>query len=407
MARVFVTVGMGPWPFDRLIDAVEKVAENHEVFAQIGTANRTPTYPHERFIGAHEFDRRLAEADIVITHAGNTVRLVQRLGKVPVAVAREESRGEMANDHQVRFAEFERDLSPIIVLDGDLSDLAATVDGFGELSAMVSSRPVPPASDPRLISQRLTPVWRDTQVMNPLFDAPTRRLSWAFAQLVDIEGPHLDIGCGRGELLAALADHADRPIAGVDPQPWADALVDCISVVEARQPLPFDDGSFTSVSMLDSLEHVWSEEAVLGEAKRVLAPGGNLVVTVPRRHWLSILDPDNAKFRWPRIHRFVYSLRFGKSAYRRRFEDRSDGMVGDLAVERGEHHNYDTADLFDLLDRAGFDVVATDAANLFWRFADIPRLLLPAPLARVTHPFLRTDARWFHQANLFVVARRR
>jgi hypothetical protein len=46
MARVLVTVGMGPWPFDRLIEAITPLCAEHEVFAQTGTSSvrraRTP-----------------------------------------------------------------------------------------------------------------------------------------------------------------------------------------------------------------------------------------------------------------------------------------------------------------------------------------------------------------------------
>ncbi|MFV0259818.1 MAG: radical SAM protein [Acidimicrobiales bacterium] len=407
MARVFATVGMGPWPFDRLIDALEPVSEHHEVFAQIGTADRTPTYPHRRFIGAAEFDRRLAEADIVITHAGNTVRVAQRRGQVPITVAREAARGEMANDHQVWFVAHERDRSPMITLTGDLADLAATVDDFASLADRVRHRPVPETASPGGISGRLAPLWRDTPRTNPVADDPTRRLSWSFAQVAGLDGPHLDVGCGAGRLVAALAEYTDRTVIGVDPSPRPAGRNGRLVRTGAKDPLPFAAGAFTSVSMLDVLEHVWDEQAVLAEVRRVLVPGGRLVVTVPRRHWLSFLDPDNAKFRWPRLHRLVYRARFGSSTYRRRFEDLDDGMRGDLAIERNEHHHYEAKELFGCLDRAGFDVIACDAANLFWRLADVPRLLLPQPIRTLTHPILRTDARWFHQANLFVVAEAR
>ncbi|MFV0524754.1 MAG: methyltransferase domain-containing protein [Acidimicrobiales bacterium] len=406
MARVFATVGMGPWPFDRLVDALEAVSADHDVFAQIGTTTRTPTYPHRRFIDPSEFDRRLAEADVVITHAGNTVRVVQRTGRVPITIAREAARGEMANDHQVRFVEHERSRSPIIVLDGDLSGLGAAVDGFDALAGTVGQRPVPHRSRPAEVTRLLTPLWRDTRRTNPLHDDPTRRLSWSFAQLADLDGPHLDLGCGAGALVTALSGHTDRPVVGADPMPRAGPGVVGLVRIGGRDPLPFPDAAFTSVSMLDSLEHVWDESAVLAEVRRVLAPGGHLVVTVPRRHWLGFLDPDNAKFRWPRLHRRAYSLRFGAATHHRRFVDRDDGMCGDLAVERGEHHHYGAAELFERLDGAGFDVVGCDAANLWWRLADVPRLLLPESLRRLTHPILRVDARWFHQANLFVVATR-
>jgi ubiquinone/menaquinone biosynthesis C-methylase UbiE len=55
--------------------------------------------------------------------------------------------------------------------------------------------------------------------------------------------------------------------------------------------LPFPSGFFTSASALDVLEHVPDENDLLAEIRRVLAPGGALIVTAPRRHIFSFLDP--------------------------------------------------------------------------------------------------------------------
>jgi SAM-dependent methyltransferase len=45
--------------------------------------------------------------------------------------------------------------------------------------------------------------------------------------------------------------------------------------------LPFRDGSFATVLLLDVLEHVPDPESALAEVARVLAPGGRLLLTVP------------------------------------------------------------------------------------------------------------------------------
>jgi SAM-dependent methyltransferase len=45
--------------------------------------------------------------------------------------------------------------------------------------------------------------------------------------------------------------------------------------------LPFSDESFDSVLMLDVLEHISRPEAALAEARRVMRPGGKLLLTIP------------------------------------------------------------------------------------------------------------------------------
>ena len=152
MATVVVTVGMGRWPFDRLVSAVGRLAGDHDVFVQTGTSSVQPPCPWERYIAPSELDRRTTEADVVITHAGNTVRTVQRAGLVPVCVAREAARGEMGNDHQVQYLLAEQDTGRAIGVWGDvdaLADrLAAVVESHAALAeALIASRPLPPPPD--------------------------------------------------------------------------------------------------------------------------------------------------------------------------------------------------------------------------------------------------------------------
>jgi SAM-dependent methyltransferase len=51
--------------------------------------------------------------------------------------------------------------------------------------------------------------------------------------------------------------------------------------VDAREPLPFDDASFDALLCIDSINHMYEREGVLGEWHRVLRPGGHLVFTDP------------------------------------------------------------------------------------------------------------------------------
>jgi SAM-dependent methyltransferase len=50
--------------------------------------------------------------------------------------------------------------------------------------------------------------------------------------------------------------------------------------------LPFADGSIDVVCLLDVIEHIPDTREALAEARRVLAPGGRLVVNVPAHQWL-------------------------------------------------------------------------------------------------------------------------
>lgn len=155
MARILVTVGMGPWPFDRLIKAIIPLCAEHEVFAQAGTSSVRPPCPHSPFVPFSELDSLIKSADVIITHAGNTVRLVQRALKVPIAVARQSALGEMGNDHQVEYLRFEELAGPVLAV-WDVRRLPQAVLAHGgDQIRLLRERPVVPAASPDHIIETL------------------------------------------------------------------------------------------------------------------------------------------------------------------------------------------------------------------------------------------------------------
>jgi len=120
----------------------------------------------------------------------------------------------------------------------------------------------------------------------------------------------LDIGCAFAYGTAALKGfgRSERWVVGIER--------DSEHVRQARhrypwQPLvrgdatalPFADNTADAVVLLDVLEHMEHPKAILVEARRVLRPGGYLVMSVPHRGPLTLLDPLNAypalQRRWP------------------------------------------------------------------------------------------------------------
>ena len=102
-----------------------------------------------------EMQARLEGADVVVTHAGNTVRLVQSLGRVPVAVARTAAHGEMRNDHQVTFLRAEQTRGRVLAV-WDVDQIPAVVDDHPALAAAIlAARPAAPRADPEALADRL------------------------------------------------------------------------------------------------------------------------------------------------------------------------------------------------------------------------------------------------------------
>ncbi len=409
---VLVTVGMSNRPFDRLLSAVLPLCARHRVFAQTGTSTVRLPCPQAPFVPYPDLLERIHAADVVITHAGNTVRLVQRAGKVPIAVARTAAAGEMSNDHQVEFLRHEEQIGPVVAVWNPSEEIAAAVEAHPAAERrLLETRPLPECVDGEDVAHVLDSLWQ-AEYANPFAHHHLRRYAYAWSELSRRRGRHLDVGCGRGEFLGALAETTDLECHGVDA--GKDDLAMCrdrypvvpVDHVAPDGPLPFADASFDSASLLDVLEHVPSEDALVSELARVLVPGGLLVVTVPRRHVFSALDPDNMKFRAPRLHRLVYSTRFGRDVYQRRFADRSNGLFGDASVGKREHTNYRTEWLIELLIAHGFELERVTGANLFWRWFQIPALLLGGAATRAFERLIYLDGEAFRNANLFLTARR-
>lgn len=91
----------------------------------------------------------------------------------------------------------------------------------------------------------------------------------------------LDIGCGRGFLLDRFADAGLTGLTGVDvyedvaSERWDYARGD------VTQQLPFDDGAFECVVAGEIIEHVPDPDHFLREIRRVLVPGGTLIISTP------------------------------------------------------------------------------------------------------------------------------
>jgi UDP-N-acetylglucosamine transferase subunit ALG13 len=104
----FVSVGNATQPFSRLLDEVARLALTlpRPVIVQHG---ETPFLPDVckviSFVEMSEFERLVAEAELLILHAGaGSLIHAIRAGKVPVVMPRRAEYGEHVDDHQIEFA---------------------------------------------------------------------------------------------------------------------------------------------------------------------------------------------------------------------------------------------------------------------------------------------------------------
>jgi SAM-dependent methyltransferase len=93
----------------------------------------------------------------------------------------------------------------------------------------------------------------------------------------------LDVGCGTGAMLVELARFGR--VQGTERESAATAYARkrgfAVVSVAGSPPLPFENGSFDLVTILDVLEHIDDDVAMVTEIRRLLRPGGRMVATVP------------------------------------------------------------------------------------------------------------------------------
>ena len=187
----------------------------------------------------------------------------------------------------------------------------------------------------------------------------TRPYFWKYlqflSQYVKAGDRVLDLGCGNGRLLGLLKD---RKIiyTGLDSSQKLVAIAkkkypDHNFIIANALSLPLEDVSFDIIYSIAVLHHIPSQEmrlAFLKEAKRVLRPGGQLVLTV----WnLNIFK------KWPLILKHVFL----------KFLGRSQLDLGDLFVPWGKIkryvHFFSKQELEKLITRSGFEKIEMGVAK--------------------------------------------
>ena len=97
-------------------------------------------------------------------------------------------------------------------------------------------------------------------------------------------GRLLDVGCGNGRFLAQMRK-LGWEVVGVEPDPEAVRIAKERFGLEVFQgtleEAGFPDNSFDAITMNHVIEHVPDPIRLLAECRRVLKPGGKLVVVTP------------------------------------------------------------------------------------------------------------------------------
>src|SRR4051812_48493241 len=147
---IFVTVGTDQAPFDRLLQAVERLDTRDEIVVQHGSSTVRPA--NARGVDFLPFDEggdHIRRADTVVTHGGGGSIMVALMnGKRPVVVPRLHRFREAVDDHQQEFGR-RFGVDGHVVYVEDPADLPGAL-GSADTKVTYTAPPDPLANDLRL-----------------------------------------------------------------------------------------------------------------------------------------------------------------------------------------------------------------------------------------------------------------
>ena len=130
---IFVAVGTQKFQLDRLLrqidDLVASGAIDEPVFAQIGHSTYRPAhYDFKEFLSVEEYNQKIAQCNLLVTHSGvGTIMSGLNGGKPVVVFPRLAEFGEHVDDHQMEIAKSFEELN-YVALCGKNDSLRSVIE---------------------------------------------------------------------------------------------------------------------------------------------------------------------------------------------------------------------------------------------------------------------------------------
>lgn len=123
------------------------------------------------------------------------------------------------------------------------------------------------------------------------FRAKRRLVARALDGVRGERGRLVDVGCGTGATVNALGSPDYHVAVGIDPSAHAldlaraDRIAGPLFLRAGAERIPLGDDRIDELTSLDVVEHLDDDVAALSEYRRVVRPGGTVVLTVPAYQW--------------------------------------------------------------------------------------------------------------------------
>lgn len=146
----------------------------------------------------------------------------------------------------------------------------------------------------------LAPIWSRNYAPRGSMEDRIERFAEALSKAgLRLNAHVLDFGCGTGTIAGALAGKGykltgcdiSREMISIARAAYPTAGITWVVLDPSEVELPFDQGEYDAVIASSVLEYVQDPAPVLSQFRRVMAPGGVLICTVPdERHPLRVAE---------------------------------------------------------------------------------------------------------------------
>lgn len=138
----FISVGNANQPFKRIIEGVLRISSElpQPIVIQYGhTPFNGVNCISKQFIEMDEYNKYIADADLLILHAGaGAVISASQAGKIPVVMPRQKKYGEHIDDHQLELAHALAEVGKVVVAE-EPEDLIIAIEEAKKRQSMAHS----------------------------------------------------------------------------------------------------------------------------------------------------------------------------------------------------------------------------------------------------------------------------